>query len=73
LVLVTDLALQRAGPLLASAGANRLVALWHSGAKKRPLAAGPMGAAVKRLAWAPDDHHLAAGAGSGQATVFTVP
>lgn len=63
---------QRAGRLLASAGADGRVCVWHPADKKQPLlgTADAAGDAATCLGWSPDDQHLAVGYESGAVAVF---
>lgn len=62
---VTALAFQHAGPILASAGADGLVALWQPGKHKRALAQATHRASITQITWSPGDHRLAFGTESG--------
>lgn len=70
---LTDLAFQRKGALLASCADDGLVALWESGAGKRPVSAAALEAPATRLAWSPDDRRLAAGDEDGGVVVYEAP
>lgn len=63
--LLTQLAFQREGSLLASACEEGLIAVWRPGKSEEPLATTHLGSAVGQLAWSPDSGTLAAGAASG--------
>jgi WD40 repeat protein len=67
---VTSLAFQHAGPLLASAGADGLVMLWHPGKHKRALARAQAASGFTQIAWSPDDQWLGAGTESGAVLVY---
>lgn len=69
---VTALAFQHAGPILASAGADGLVALWQPGKHKRPLAQATHRAAITQIAWSPDDRRLALGTDAGTVAVHVL-
>ncbi len=69
---VTALAFQHNAPLLASGGADGLVALWAVGNKNEPMAQEYQPSAVTQLAWSPDDRHLAVGTESGDVTVYAL-
>lgn len=71
--LVSALAYQKDGPLLASAGQDGLVALWEPGRRKSAVALENSGSAVTHLAWSPDDGRLAAGCEDGGVAVFETP
>jgi len=47
-------------PLLASGGADALIALWQPDVRKRPASAVEVDGAVVEPAWSPDGRHLAA-------------
>ena len=66
---VTALAFQRSQPILASGGADALVALWAVGSKEDPLAMDYQPSGVTQLAWSVDDKLLAIGTESGEITV----
>jgi WD40 repeat protein len=72
---VTVLAYQKSGPVLASGGADGLVALWQPGKFKKPLAkATPdAGAAseVTQVAWSPTDTRLAVGTAAGTVAAYS--
>ncbi len=67
---VTALAFQHAGPILASAGADGRVFLWHPGKHKKPLAKIEADAAITQLAWSPGDDCLAVGTEGGSVHVY---
>ena len=69
---VTALAFQHSGPLLASAGADGLVALWQPGRHKRPLARARFGSGITQMAWSPDDRRLGTGTESGGVRVHVL-
>lgn len=66
---VTALAFQHAGPLLASAGADGLVILWHPGKHKRALAQNKVESAITQTAWSPGDDRLGVGTEGGTVRV----
>lgn len=68
--LLTHLAWQRRGPLLASASDDGRLAVWKPTQRRQALAGIRMNAAITRIAWAPGDDRFAAGTASG--TVFVV-
>jgi WD40 repeat protein len=70
---VTGLAFQHAGPLLASAGADGLVALWQPGKSKRALTQAAHRAPIAQMGWSPDDRRLALGMESGTVAVHALP
>jgi WD40 repeat protein len=69
---LSGLAFQHRGPLLASAGLDGRVVLWHPGQHKQPVAQGMIETGIARLAWSPDDRRLAAGSDDGTVIVYTV-
>jgi WD40 repeat protein len=69
---VTALAFQHAGPILASAGADGLVALWQPGKHKRALAQATHPAAITQMSWSPDNRRLALGTDSGLVAVYAL-
>ncbi len=64
--LLTQLAFQREGSLLASGCEEGLVAVWRPGKSDDPLATAHLESAIGQLAWSPDHKILAAGAASGR-------
>ncbi len=72
--LVSALAYQARGPLLASGGQDGKVLLFQPGKGKsrKPLARSEVGAAVSVLLWSADDHSLAVGTEAGGVTVYSV-
>ena len=68
---LTALAFQHCSPLLASGGADCLVALWQLG-KKEPVFQEYLPSPVTQLAWPSDDRLLAAGTENGTIVVWTV-
>lgn len=71
--LVSALAYQKRGPLLASAGQDGLVVLWEPGRRQSPVALENPSSGVTHLAWSPDDRRLAAGCEDGKVAVFDAP
>jgi WD40 repeat protein len=69
---VTALAFRHVAPLLASAGADGLVALWAPAEGKACLRQERLGAEVTQLAWSPDDRRLAVGTAAGAVVVYSV-
>ncbi len=69
---VTALAFQHAGPVLASAGDDGLVALWHPGKHEKTLATARQNSAITQLAWSPDDRRLAFGTAAGTVAGYAV-
>lgn len=70
---VTAVAYQRRGPLLASGGADGVVALWDPSRSERVLGVATVGDPVTALAWSPDDAFLAAGTEGGEVVVLERP
>ena len=68
--MVRALAYQASGPLLASAGADGLVALWNPGKQKKALAEKNLPSGITHVAWSPDDQHLACGTEDGTVVVL---
>jgi WD40 repeat protein len=68
--LLTVLAYQQNGSLLASACEDGLVAIWAPDRMKRPVCKVQSDAAISRLAWAPDDRRLAVGCADGSVRVY---
>jgi WD40 repeat protein len=69
---VTALAFQHGGPLLASAGADGLVAVWQPQKSKRPLTTASLASAITQLAWSSDDTRIAVGTESGLVAVHAI-
>jgi WD40 repeat protein len=69
---VTCLTFQRQGPLLASGGADGLVALWHPGKLRKPLSIVGGPAPITCVVWRPDDRAVSAADEAGGVTVFAV-
>jgi WD40 repeat protein len=69
---ITALAFQNRTTLLASGGADNLIALWGVGRTKEPLVQEYLPAAITQLAWSPDDRYLAAGTENGVLVVYTL-
>jgi WD40 repeat protein len=63
--LVSALAFQPVGGLLASGAADGVLCLWDVRAPERPVATLKLGGAAARLAWSPDGVRLAVGAANG--------
>jgi len=71
--LLTQLAFQFDGTLLASGCREGLVAMWRPGKEKSPLATTHLGAAVTQLAWSPSNKRLAAASETGHVAVLRHP
>ena len=69
---VTALAFQHAGPLLASAGDDGLVALWHPGKHAKTVATAKQKSGITQLGWSPDDRRLAFGTAAGTVAVYAL-
>lgn len=67
--LLTQLAFQSEGSMLASGCGEGLFALWRPGKEKNPLATAHFGSAVTQLAWAPGNQRCAVGTAGGQVVV----
>jgi WD40 repeat protein len=70
--IITGLAYQARGPLLASGGQDGKVLLLQPGKFKKALAQSDAGAAVSQLAWSPDDRVLAVGTEAGSVVLYSV-
>ncbi len=71
--LISQLAFQRNGPLLASGCAGGAIALWNPRTSRDPLGTARLDGALTRLAWSPDKAWIAAGTGLGTVCTFTAP
>jgi WD40 repeat protein len=69
---ITALAFQNRNTLLASGGADALVALWRVSGSREPLVQEYLPSPITQLAWSPDDRSLAVGTESGVITVYTL-
>jgi WD40 repeat protein len=69
---LSALAFQHAGPILASAGEDGLLALWQPGRQLGALALARFDAPISQIAWSADDRHLAAGTEEGMVAMFAV-
>jgi WD40 repeat protein len=67
---VSALAFQRRGPVLASAGLDGLLALWHPGKQLNALALARLDSPIAQLCWSPEDRHLAVGTEAGQVALY---
>lgn len=67
---LTALSFQPGGELLASAGADGRVLLWHPYEDDLPVGGNALEAPITALAWAPDGHKLAIGARDGTIAVM---
>lgn len=71
--LVSALAWQPGGELLASGGLEGFVFAWNvKKSKQKPLLAADLGEAVSQLAWSPDGKLLAVGSEAGDVVVYRV-
>lgn len=71
--LLSALAFQHRGALLASGCGAGLVAIWQVGKSNRPLATARLASGISQLAWSPDDRLLAVGTEQGEVVVFAAP
>ena len=69
--MVSVLAYQKAGPLLASGGTDGLLSLWQPGGAKRALATAKLDAGVTQVAWSPSEFRLVAGTEAGTVAMFS--
>lgn len=70
---LSALEFQHRGPLLASAGQDGRVIVWHPHKDKKPRAGMAINSAVTQLNWSPDDERLAVGTENGSIVVFSTP
>jgi WD40 repeat protein len=71
--LISALAYQPGGDLLASGGLEGFVFAWNiKKSKQKPLFAADLGEAVSQLAWSPDGKSLAVGSEAGDVLVYRV-
>jgi WD40 repeat protein len=71
--LVTSLAFQQRGPILAAGSDNGSVLFWNILRPKRPLGQTACDASISHLTWSPDDTLIAFGTAAGLVTVCTPP
>jgi WD40 repeat protein len=71
--IITALRFQHAGPLLASAGQDGRLFIWHPGQHARPLAGVAINSPLTQLAWSPNDAWLAISAENGGVAVLAKP
>jgi WD40 repeat protein len=71
--LVSSLAFQPSGSMLASGCSSGLVALWRPRTSPNALGAARLEGAIARLAWTPDGSSLAAGTEAGVVATFALP
>lgn len=69
---LTDVAYQHAGALLASAATDSRLCLWRPRDRQLLFAAAGDGAATTKISWSPNDKLLAVGFESGEVSVFAV-
>jgi WD40 repeat protein len=70
---LTQLAYQRKGPLLASAGEDGRVVVWNPAKSVMALVGIGSNSPIAKIAWSPDDRLLAAGSASGAVFVLAPP
>jgi WD40 repeat protein len=70
--LVSELAYQARGPVLASGGQDGKVLLWQPGSFKKALATSDAGSPPMQVVWSPDDRALAVGTEAGQVAVYSI-
>jgi WD40 repeat protein len=69
-LLLSQLAFQRKGPILASACKEGLISLWRPSKLDSPLGTAHLGSAITQLAWSPCDHFLAAATAEGGIALY---
>ena len=70
--LLSAVAFQNHGPLLASADESGLVAVWNHEKSKKPLATVNFDSGVTQLAWSPNDQTICIGDNQGNITSLTL-
>ncbi len=71
--LISELAWQSSGPLLASGCEEGLVALWRPGGKTNlPIATDHLGSAISQIHWAPNDKSFLAASEDGSLSLYSV-
>lgn len=70
--LLTQLAFQKEGSLLASGCEEGLVAIWRPGKSEEPIATAHLGSAIGQLSWSPQHKTLAAGSALGRVLAFNL-
>lgn len=70
--MISALAFQAGGPLLASGGLDGKVFLFQPGKFKKAIAQSETGGPVSQLAWSPDDRRLAVGTEAGGVVLYSV-
>ncbi len=68
--LISQLAFQHRGALLASGCAAGIVSQWHVGKRRTPVAVTWLDAAITQTCWSPDDRQLAVGTEDGEIHLF---
>lgn len=68
---VTVLTYQKSGPYLASGGSDGVLALWHPGSNRKPLATAKLDSGITQISWSPSDLRLVAGTESGGVVLFS--
>jgi len=71
-MLLSAVAFQHRGSILATAGLDGLVVLWRPAKNRKPIAQVDVGSGVSQLAWSPDDRHIAVGTETGHVEVRTL-
>lgn len=67
---LSALAFQHRGSVLASGGEDGALMLWLPVQDTQPRARAELGSEVSQLAWAPDDHSIAAGSAEGRIAAY---
>jgi WD40 repeat protein len=70
--LISELAWQTSGPLLASGCEEGLLALWRPGKGSKPLATDHLGAAISQIQWAPGDQSFLAASEDGSLNLYEI-
>jgi WD40 repeat protein len=71
--LLSALAFQHRGKLIASASTNGTLMFWQIDKPKRPLVQASLGSGISQLTWSPDNRLIAVGTEAGGVSVYGIP